>query len=80
MSSKKLDAAIDALLMRWPSCPSTSLRVGSAATGWGCTSYVAWPGLSRLGAGDGAGSAQVGVSALPAPQPKLRGSWRHFVE
>ena len=44
MSSKKLDAAIDALLMRWPSCPSTSLRVGSAATGWGCASYVSLAG------------------------------------
>ena len=40
MSSKKLDAAIDALVDRWPSCPSTSLRVGSAATGWGCRSLV----------------------------------------
>ena len=44
MSSKKLDAAIDGLLMRWPSCRSTSLRVGSAATGSGCASYASLAG------------------------------------
>ena len=52
-------------LMRWPSCRSTSLRGGSAAIRVALP-MRAWAALSRHGAGDGAGSPQVGVSRAAA--------------
>ena len=49
--------------MRWPSCRSTSVRGGSAATGW--AAHPVRPALSRHRAGDGTGSPQVGLSRSP---------------
>ena len=65
MSSKKLDAAIDALVDALAELPEHELEGWQRGNRRGLLCELGR--LSRLGAGDGAGSAQVGLSALPAP-------------
>jgi|tagenome__1003787_1003787.scaffolds.fasta_scaffold20005683_3 hypothetical protein len=67
--SKKLDAAIDALVDVLATLPEHELEGWQPARG--CAFCASLAGAIRYRAGDGAGTPQIGLNALPSP-PGLR--------